>query len=222
MTRTNPYPAPETRLSPELRQQLATLFHEGWEIWDRFAREDQDNEFHPFVPAEYEGVLEALLPHMGSGLKFLEWGSATGVISVMADLLGFQAFGIELDGKLVEMAETLAARFDSEATFVKGSFIPQGYRWQPAGGDGRLATIGDGPSGYLKLGHHLDEFDVVFAFPWSGEEPMMVDLMASYGSPDATFLLNTVNDGVRVYRGGRLVPRNAQRPAPPPPKSAQP
>ena len=222
MTEQKPTPIGTPDLAPELKRRLATLFQEGWEIWDSFSREDQDNDFHPFVPAEYEKVLEALLPHLNPGQKFLEWGSATGVITIMADLLGFQAFGIELDGKLVELAEILAPRYDSKATFVKGSFIPQGYRWKPPGGDGRLATIGHGPSGYLELGHHLDEFDVVFAFPWSGEEPMMVDLMATYGSADAIFLLNTVNDGVRVYRGGRLVPRSSQRPIRPPPASAQP
>jgi len=222
MTEKKPNPIGTPNLAPELRRRLATLFQEGWEIWDSFSREGHDNEFHPFVPAEYEGVLEALLPHRSPGLKFLEWGSATGVITIMADLLGFQAFGIELDRHLVELADALALRYDSGATFVKGSFLPQGYRWQPPGGDGRLATIGHGPSGYLEIGHHLDEFEVVFAFPWSGEEPMMVDLMAAYGSADAIFLLNTVNNGVRVYRGGRLVPRSFQQPTRPPPRSAQP
>jgi hypothetical protein len=212
----------QSDLGPELRLRLATLFHEGWEIWDRFSREDQENDFHPFVPAEYEKVLESVLPYRRKGLKFLEWGSATGVIAIMADLLGFEAYGIELDGQLFDLSLALAHRFESRATFAKGSFIPQGYRWKPAGGDNRLATIGDGPSGYLKLGHHLDEFDVVFAFPWSGEEPMMVDLMKAYGGPEAIFLLNTVNDGVRVYRGGRRVPGTPPGSAPPRPASAQP
>ena len=123
----------------------------------------------------------------------------------MADLLGFQAFGIELDKELVQIARELAVRGNSGATFARGSFLPQGYRFRPPDGDGRLATIGQGPSGYLEMGHHLDEFDLVFAFPWGGEEPMMLDLMRAYGRPDAHLLLNTVNDGVRVYRDGRLV-----------------
>jgi len=212
----------EPELTPELQRSLANLCQEGWEIWDRFSREVQNNEFHPFIPAEYEVVLEALLPHRGTDLKFLEWGSATGVITIMADLLGFQAFGIELEGELVEMAEALATKYDSKARFVKGSFLPQGYVWRPQGGDGRLGTIGQGPSGYLQLGHHLDEFDLVFAYPWGGEEPMILDLMGAYGSPDALLLLNTVNDGIKVYRGGRLVPGTFRQPTRPPPASTQP
>ncbi|MGH7593953.1 MAG: hypothetical protein ACRELE_08905 [Gemmatimonadales bacterium] len=189
----------------DLRTRLNALFAEGWQIWERFSLEPREHDFHPFVPADYEVVLETLLPYQGSGAKFLEWGSATGVITIMADLLGLDASGIELDATLVITARGLAEKSGSDARFAGGSFLPAGYEWHSPGGDGRLATIGDGPSGYRELGHHLDEFDIVFAFPWGGEEPMMLDLMRCYGRADATLYLNTVNDGIRTYRGGRLV-----------------
>jgi hypothetical protein len=193
------------RLDPPLRVRLLDLCHEGWEIWDRFSRSRDPDEFHPFIAAEYEVVLNALIPFRGEGLRFLEWGSATGVITILADLLGFEAYGIELDGELVAIARELASRHGSSATFARGSFIPQGYRWRPPGGDGRMGTVGQGSSGYLELGRHLDEFDVVFAFPWGGEEPMMLDLMTAYGKRGALLLLNTVNRGVQAYRGGKLL-----------------
>jgi hypothetical protein len=189
----------------DLRDRLTALFAEGWQIWESFSVEPRENDFHPFVPADYEVVLETLLPYRESGGKFLEWGSATGVISITADLLGFESFGIELDPQLVTTARGLAGRYGSEARFAEGSFLPAGYEWKSTGGDGRLATIGDGPSGYRELGHHLDEFDFVFGFPWGGEEPMMLDLMRAYGRPDARLFLNTVNEGIKTYQGGRLV-----------------
>jgi hypothetical protein len=189
----------------DLRARLTALFAEGWQIWERFSVEPREHDFHPFVPADYEVVLETLLPYRETGGKFLEWGSATGVISIMADLLGFESFGIELDAELVVTARALAERYGSGAQFAEGSFLPAGYEWHSTGGDGRLATIGDGPSGYRELGHHLDEFDVVFAFPWGGEEPMMLDLMRTYGRADAKLFLNTVNEGIKIYQGGRLM-----------------
>ena len=188
-----------------LRTRLAQLCAEGWQAWERFTERKRNDDFHPFVAADYESVLAALLPHRGPSLKFLEWGSATGVITIMADMLGFEAFGIELDTDLVKTARALSERFESDASFVEGSFLPTGYVWQPSGGDGRVGTIGAGYSGYLDLGHPLDEFDVVFAYPWGGEEPMMLDLMQRYGRTDAVLLLNTVNGGVKTYVGGRLV-----------------
>src|SRR6185503_4401772 len=128
----------------------------------------------------------------------------TGVVTIMADLLGFEAYGIELDAGLVDVAQRLARRFGSGARFVAGSFLPAGYKWRPASGDGRLGTIGVGTSAYPTLGHGLDDFDVVYAYPWDGEAPMMLDLMRTYGSSKASFLLNG-DDGVQIYRNGRRV-----------------
>ena len=191
-------------LDDSLRVRLAELFEEGWEIFDKFSTDVRDHEFHPFVPADYGYVLATLLPHRAPGRRFLEWGSATGVITIAADLLGFEAYGIELDAGLVDTARRLATKYRSKATFSAASFLPAGYVWRPAVGDGRLGTIGDGPSGYLELGHALDEFDVVFGYPWGGEEGMMLDLMSRFGRPDAVLLLNKVVGGHRAYVGGRL------------------
>jgi len=188
-----------------LSTRLSALCAEGRAIFERFDSDVRDRDFHPFVAADYDVVLAALLVHRGPGRRFLEWGSASGVITIMADLLGYEACGIELDTSLVRTARALATRFDSSARFVAGSFLPTGYAWRPRDGDGRTSTIGLGPSGYLQLGLPLEHFDVVFGYPWGGEEPMMLDLMRCYGRADGLLLLHSVNDGVKAYRGGREV-----------------
>src|SRR5690606_25573777 len=86
---------------PALQARLDALLAEGWEIWDRFDREVRDLAWHPFVAADYERVLATLITLRAPGKRFLEWGSATGVITIMADMLGFEACGIELDAGLV-------------------------------------------------------------------------------------------------------------------------
>ncbi len=192
-------------LDAGLRARLDALVAEGWEIWEHFDNEVRRRGFHPFVAADYESVLATLVELREPGLRFLEWGSATGVITIMADLLGFEAYGIELDPKLVDVARDLARRHGSGARFAAGSFLPSGYRWRPPGGDGRLGTIGDGTSAYPQLGHPLDDFDLVYAYPWNGEAPMMQDLMRAYGGRGARLLLHGVSDGVQVFRGGRPV-----------------
>ena len=162
-------------------------------------------EFHPFVAADYESVLEALIPLRRPDLRFLEWGSATGVITIMADLLGFEAYGIEVDRDLVGQARGLATAWNSNARFAVGSFLPDGYRFRRAGDDPRLGTIAVGDSGYLKLELPLNQFDIVYGFPWPGEDMMMLDLMKVYGHPDALFLMHGVDRGMQSYRRGRLV-----------------
>ncbi len=168
----------------------------------RFDEDVRSKQWHPFLPANYRVVLQALVTRRAHDVRFLEWGSATGVITIMADLLGYEAYGIELDADLVDVARELALRNESKALFAAGSFLPASYRWKPDGGDSRMGTIGEGASGYDDLGHNLNEFDVVFGFPWDGEIDMMLDLFRQHGRADARLLVNMTNDGVHEYRDG--------------------
>jgi hypothetical protein len=162
-------------LDPRLRVRLAELQDEGQELWNRFDIE----------------------------VRQREWGSAMGVNTILADLLGYEAYGIEIDPGLVATARALAARFDSRAVFAVGSFLPAGYTWRSASGDSRLGTIGQAPSAYYELGHALDDFDVVFGYPWSGEEPIMHDVMRRYGRRGARLLMHGAA-GVQIWIDGRL------------------
>ena len=194
---------PEAAVDAALHARLDALCADGWAIWERFDRTVRERRFHPFVAADYEVVRTALLPLRAPGRRFLEWGSASGIITIMADVMGFDACGIEVDAALVETARATAARHGSGARFVRGSFLPAGYEWQADDGDTRTGTIAHGPSGYLELGRALEDFDVVFGYPWGGEEPLMRDLMREYGRRGALLLLYDASGGIRTYRDGR-------------------
>ncbi len=187
---------------PTLARRIHALCEEGRDFNHDFDTRVRQDQWHPFVAADYDGVRDALIALRAPGRRFLEWGSANGVITIMADLLGFEAFGIEIDPALVRSAAALAKRTGSSARFVEGSFLPMGWEWAPEDGDRRTGTIDDGPSGYLLLGRALEDFDVVYGYPWPGEEPMMLDLMRTHGSPDAVLLLYDTERGVITYRDG--------------------
>jgi len=201
---------PTTEVLEQERASLAfrvqALIDESVGIWERFDREVRAKRWHPFVASDYPSVLRALGELRAPGLKFLEWGSATGVITIMADFLGFEAYGIEIDADLVTTARDLAARHGSRARFAAGSFLPSAYRSKRTNGDARLGTIGEGASGYAELGYALDDFDIVYAYPWTGEEPVMLEVQEQCGDSDALLLLHG-NDGVTAYRGGRRLDR---------------
>lgn len=187
-----------------LRERIEAVCEEGRALWHGFDAEIRQDDWHPFVAADYDCIRGALLSLRRPGRRFLEWGSAMGVVTIMADLMGFDSFGIELDASLVRVARELAARSRSNARFAAGSFIPMGWEWKPRGGDARIGTLGQGPSGYLELGRALSDFDVVYAFPWTGEEPLMLDLMRCHGHEDARLLLHSTDYGARIYHGGKL------------------
>lgn len=189
-------------LDEALREKLSALIEEGRDIAYTFDLEVRQKQWHPFVAADYEVVLKRLLPLRAPGLNFLEFGSATGVITIMADLLGFDACGIEIDADLVAIARRLADKYESKARFAAASFFPAGYEYRDSTGDRRTGTLGEGDSGFIKLGRPLDEFDIVFAYPWDGEAPVIEDLMKKYGGRDARLLLHGGTD-VEVFHGKR-------------------
>jgi hypothetical protein len=194
-----------------LHARLDALATEGRALWARFEDTVRARGFHPFVPADYAVVREALLPLRAPGRRFLELGSANGIITIMADLMGFDACGIEVDAALVATARAVAARHGSGARFAAGSFLPEDFVWDAADGDARTGTLDDGPSAYAALGRALDDFDVVFGYPWGGEAPVLRDLVRQRGRSDALLLLYDVDGRIRAYRGGRdeLPPREA-------------
>lgn len=185
-------------LSPELEARIEALHAEGRAIFDEFERDVRSAGFHPFKPANYPAMVDMLLPFVGECRTFLEWGSATGIIAITADLLGFDACGIEIDAALVDVARDLAARHGSKARFAAGSLLPAGYTWRSPSGDPRLGTIEEGEPGYAELGMDLADFDLVYGYPWSGEDGMMLDVMQSRGADGSRLLLNTGRGGVRV------------------------
>ena len=187
-------------LDAAVLRKLSELQDEGFELYRRFDTEVRQKNFHPFIPVEYDKVLQLLLELRGPNLKFLEWGSANGVITIMADMLGFEAYGIELDGSLVASARELASKYGSRATFVEGRFLPEGYQWRAHDGDTRLGTVGRGPSGYLALNMPLDQFDIVYGYPWDGERRIMHDVFRRYARPDAILLMP---DGVQQVGANR-------------------
>jgi SAM-dependent methyltransferase len=155
--------------------------------------------WHSFVPADYDTVLQALLGIRERGGRFLELGSATGVVAIMADLLGFEACGIEIAPELVREARGLAERHSSAARFATGSYIPAGYRYVSADGDTRMGTVAIGEPAYEELQYELSDFDWVYAFPWPGETEVIRDVMRRSGAPRSHLLLHGYSGGLELY-----------------------
>lgn len=176
-------------LENDLQTKVARLIAEGEKLAQAFDRSVRQKNWHPFVAADYNVVLRELLRLRRPGATFLECGSATGVVAIMADLLGFDACGIESDASLVAIARQLASEYGSDARFAHGSFLPDGYQYRDARGDPRLGTLTEAPSGFPQLGRSLADFEFVFAYPWAGEASLIKDLMERHGGANSQLLL---------------------------------
>lgn len=71
-----------------------------------------------FVPSNY-GLVYAVLSTFPTG-RFCEWGSGMGIVTGLAEMLGYQSHGIETDEQLVAASRTLLADFGLTATIEQG------------------------------------------------------------------------------------------------------
>ena len=82
-----------------------------------------------FIPCNFGGAY-GILQHLAAqaeaaGTLFCEWGSGFGVVTCLAALLEFDAYGIEVDSTLVRASRRLAADFDLPVQFAQGSSFPR-------------------------------------------------------------------------------------------------
>jgi hypothetical protein len=145
-----------------------------------------------FAPSDFGRVYAALRALEASallpGLWFCEWGSGLGVVSCLAALLGFEARGIEAEGSLVEAARRLAGDFALEAEFARGNYLPDEARGLLGGGREFAWLSGVARSGYEALGLDLDEFDLVFAYPWPDEAGLVAEVFEGHARAGALLL----------------------------------
>lgn len=168
--------------------------------------EEREIRISGFVPSDFEPVYQALDAiienNLASGDVFCEWGSGFGVVAMLAELLEFQAYGIEIEDSLVVGARLLADEFDLTADFVTGSFVPEGGEYIVdelcSGTDSWLTGISD--DAYSQLGLSPNDFDVVYAFPWPGEENVIAGLFDEFCAVGSLLLTFDHLEGVRVRR----------------------
>lgn len=155
-----------------------------------------------FVPSDYAAAYAQLRAISRSpylrGMRFCEWGCGFGVVAGLADLLGFEASGIEIEGLLVEEARRLAEDHDLNVEFAQGSFVPRGGEAKVyAGGEYSWLTT-ESDDAYDDLGLEPADLDVVFAYPWPDEEEVTGQLFEAFAGPGA--ILATYHGGLFQLR----------------------
>jgi SAM-dependent methyltransferase len=157
-----------------------------------------------FVPSNFDQVYQALswidASHLSAGHRFLEWGSGIGVVACLAAQLGFDSIGIEIEPALVAIAESLADDHGVDVEFACGSYVPSGAEpfVDTAGEVTWLRT--DRPDSYADLDLEPEDFDLIFAYPWPGEEQVIFDLFQECAAIGSLLLTYHSQDGLRLQR----------------------
>ncbi len=162
-----------------------------------------------FVPSDFVTVYHALRAiteaNLARGTSLCEWGSGFGVAASLATMLGFNVCGIEIERGLVDASQKLADDFGLPVEFAHGSFVPPNAEAdaEEAHADNNTEffwLVTDADDAYDELGLDPDDFDVVFAYPWPGEESLIASLFEKYAADEALLLTYDHVNSVRLRR----------------------
>ena len=187
-----------------LPRKVLDLLNDADARIDAFHHAHRNEPVAAFVPSDFVLVYQALSAIAERGLapgrRFLEWGCGVGVATCLAAYLGFDAVGIEIEEELVDESISLAREHGIEAEFVSGSFVPPEHEdlFDMLGDFNWVRT--DGGDAYQDLDLDPDDFDVVYCYPWPGEEALSEELFAECGASGALFLSFHGNEGMRLRR----------------------
>lgn len=159
---------------------------------------DRGDRHDAFIASDPGAVYSALLDLDVRGGRFLEWGSGLGTVTMIAARLGFEAYGIEVNDRLVDAARDLAERHEIEAEFAAGTFIPAGFLADASLREANLYHDVPADDGYGELGLGLEDFDLVFVYPWSQEIAFFRRLFLQGAQLGARLLINLGDDDFRL------------------------
>ena len=189
---TRPVPA---EISEQLRaaQRRIETFQDRW---------DQP-QMEQFVAADYELVYQSLdwllETQFPIGQRVLEFGCGFAVVTAMAAAMGLDAIGIEAEAVLLDHGRKTLSDWGVQAELVLGNFLPPGS--EPLAEDPTFPSLGHRtPCGYQTLGLDLDDFAIVYGYPWPGEEAFHQVVFQRHAAPGAYLLQFCGPNDVRLGR----------------------
>jgi hypothetical protein len=200
---------PEARVSAPVTRLIATCSR-GWE---RFFADHDDHQEPRFVPSVPERVFAVLAEVTTRNLPptrvFCEWGSGFGTATCLAALLGYEAYGLEIDEELVRRSRAIARRLGIRVQMLCTSLFPEGYEAY-SGGDRAamvtLASVSDpnaaarGPQRYDGMEIAIADIGVFFAYPWPEERALMQELFEAVARVGALLVVYHTDTDIRVFR----------------------
>ncbi len=174
-------------------QRRIEAFQDCWE----------KSQIEQFVAADHALVYQALawLRQTQSliGNRFIEWGCGFAVVSAVASQIGFDVIGVEAEQQLLDQAHKTIASWRTSVQLINGNFLPAGS--EVLSDDPTLPSLGhDAPNAYQLLDMDLDDFAIVYAYPWPGEDDFHEAVFDRYAARGALLVLFCGPNDVRVWR----------------------
>ncbi len=156
-----------------------------------------------FVAADYELVYQTLCwigeTQSAIGRRFLEWGCGFATVACLADGLGWNSHAIEAHADLVTQARKTVHDWPAKVELFAGNFLPPHAEHLTA--DPTLPSLGHGgPSAYEAWEMDLDDFAMVYSYPWPGEDEFHEEVFDRYAAAGAMLLMFIGPNEMRLLR----------------------
>ena len=137
--------------------------------------------------------------HLLAGNRFCELGSGFGVVAMLAAEFGMESVGIEIEPALVRQSDALASRLGVAVEFFCGSFVPRNANVSHLVREMKHVETDEGDV-YREIGLAIEDFDLLFAFPWPGEHELFETLLETCGSDGTLLLTYRGREGMELLR----------------------
>lgn len=197
----------------EMPPRVVELINEADRRLDHLFASNRNRRVPRFLPSDpvllyrtLEFLTRAGIP---PGRVFCEWGCGFGVGACLASLLGYTAYGLEIEDDLVQHALSLANDLGIQTTTLGTSYFPEGYGSYPAHGGAELmvpeaaSCWDDGAAGippYEGMEHEIDEIDLFYVYPWPGEQELMHSLFDAVAGEGAILVAYYGDQDIAAYR----------------------
>lgn len=173
-------PASILSLIDDARQRIQAF----QDRWDR-------RPIEQFVASDFSLVYQWIdaigQQRLVAGNRFCEWGCGFGVVSCLASQLKWDTIGIEAEADLIAEARKFSSHHNVDVELWHGNLLPRGS--DDLSYDPTLPSLGhpEHPV-YDEIGLNIDDFDLIFAYPWPGEGSFLEDVFDRYAAVGSCFL----------------------------------
>jgi hypothetical protein len=198
---------------PALPEPVIRLIQESDRRWEHFFANEGTRRLPRFVPSEAELVFAAIdcvtQQNWPPGRVFCEWGSGFGTGTCLAALLGYEAYGIEIQPELVAISREMARDLEIPVEILCTSYIPEGYEsYAGVGGEELVKSRMFGYPGeaidldlqYDGMACDIASIDLFFAYPWPEEQELIQKLFDAVAMEGAILIAYHSAKEICVYR----------------------
>ena len=146
-----------------------------------------------------QGVKEQ---NLAPGIRFCELGCGFGVVTCLASMLGYEAYGLEIEQSLLEGGISLASDYDLGCHFVLGSYRPVNHINQAMGKAASLDGIDYKNDKGAEPTPDFSPFDfeLVYAYPWPAEIKFLEQQFSLRAKPGSLYVAYLGGSKFRLQR----------------------